>query len=98
MLDGLVALSGPHGATTPPSGVLGNGKDGRPSLGHETASDAAPTTAGQADHAGATGDQEGTEVPPSSPSKAHTIAVPLALCMDAGLQAEAADNTTTSVV
>jgi hypothetical protein len=98
MLDKLVALSGPRGATTPPSGVPGKGKDGRPSLGHEAASDAAPTMAGQADHAGATGDQEGTEVPPSSPSKAHTTAVPSVLCMDAGPQAEAADGTTTGVV
>ena len=58
----------------------------------------APTTAGQADHAGASGDQEGTEVPPSSPSKAHTMTVLLAQCMDAGPQAEAADGTATGVV
>ena len=42
--------------------------------------------------------QEGTEVPPSSPSKAHTIAVPSAQCKDAGPQAEAADGTATGVV
>jgi hypothetical protein len=56
MLDELIALSGPRGATTLPSDILGNGKDGRSSLGHAVASDAAPTTVGQADHAGATGD------------------------------------------
>jgi hypothetical protein len=37
-------LSGPRGATTPPSGIPGNGKDGRPSLRHEVTSDAEPTT------------------------------------------------------
>ena len=46
MLDELVALNGPRDATTPLFGVLGDGKDGRPSLGHEAASDAAPTMAG----------------------------------------------------
>ena len=91
-------LSGPRGATTPPSGVLGNSKDGRPSLRHEATSDAAPTMAGQADHAGASGDPEGTEVPPSSPSKAHTTAVISAQCKDAEPQAKAADGTTTGVV
>ena len=91
-------LSGPRGATTPPSGVPGNGKDGRPSLRHEATSDPTPTTPGQADHVGTFGDQEGTEVPPSSPSKAHTTTVLSAQCMDAGLQAEAADGTATGVV
>ena len=76
-------LSGPRGATTRLSGVPGKGKDGRPSLRHEATSDAAPTTAGQADHAGTSGDQAGTEVPLSSPSKAHTTVVFLAQCMDA---------------
>ena len=91
-------ISGPRGATTTPSGVLGKGKDGRPSLRHEATSDAAPTTAGQADHAGASSNQEGTEVPPSSPSKAYTTAMPSAQCMDTGPQAEAADGTATSIV
>ena len=38
------------------------------------------------------------EVPPSSPLKAHTTAVPLAQCMDVGPQAKAADGTATGVV
>ena len=71
-LDEAGLLSGPHGATTPLYGTPGNGKDGHPFLGHEVASeshllpgfDVLPTTAGQADHAGATVDWEGTEVPP----------------------------------
>ena len=46
MRDELVGFSSPRGATTPPSDIPGNGKDGRPSRGHEAASDAAPTTAG----------------------------------------------------
>ena len=82
----------------PPFGVLGNGKDSRSFLRHEVTSDAAPTMAGQADHAGASGDPEGTEVPPSSPSKAHTTAVLSAQCMDAGPQAEAADGTATGLI
>jgi hypothetical protein len=50
------------------------------------------------DHAGVAIVQDEMEVPPSSPTEAHTTVVPLAQCMDAGPQAEAVDDTTTGNV
>ena len=52
-------------------------------------------TSNKVDHAGVTVDQGGMEVPPSTPTKAHSMAVLLADCMVAGPQAEAADGTAT---
>ncbi|CAD6214858.1 unnamed protein product [Miscanthus lutarioriparius] len=51
-------------------------------------------TSNQVDHAGITIDQGGMEVPPSTPTKAHSMAMLLAHCIVVGPQAEAANGTT----
>ena len=57
--------------------------------------DLVEVTSNQVDHAGVTVDQGGMEVPPSTPTKAHSTAMLLADCMVAGPQAEAIDDTAT---
>jgi len=57
--------------------------------------DPVEVTSNKVDHAGVTVDQGGMEVPPSTPTKAHSTAMLLADCMVAGPQAEAIDDTAT---